>query len=282
MKTKERRERLQNKGFTLIELIVTIAIIAIFSGVVLTFISTGSNIYRSTSSSAKVQMETQETFDQIEDLIIDVNRSLYYANGSGDSLGAEIKNDIKQSGEAKSTGDKTFIICNEYKNGTGNSQYICDVLDWDKDDATIYYSQKEYKAASSSAGNETSVESLMAAEDDTEEENAVDAGASESETKAKDLKMKVDRSVLATGILDFRADVSKVESDKIVRFQLSTLTGPREIVSLHSVSLRNTVEVKKPADVTPGKYKVVVYAYYTYKYNYWNLATSNVYSLIIQ
>ena len=58
----------------------------------------------------------------------------------------------------------------------------------------------------------------MAAEDDTEEENAVDAGASESETKAKDLKMKVDRSVLATGILDSRADVSKVESDKIVRF----------------------------------------------------------------
>lgn len=247
MKTKERRERLQNKGFTLIELIVTIAIIAIFSGVVLTFISTGSNTYRSTSSSAKVQMETQETFDQIEELIIDVNRSLYYANGSGDSLGAEIKNDIKQSGGANSTGDKTFIICNEYKNGTGNSQYICDVLDWDKDDATIYYSQKEYKAASSSAGNETSVESLMAAEDDTEE-NAVDAGASESETKAKDLKMKVDRSVLATGILDFRADVSKVESDKIVRFQLSTQNGTKEIETLHSVSLRNTVEVKKPAD----------------------------------
>lgn len=248
MKTKERRKRLQNKGFTLIELIVTIAIIAIFSGVVLTFISTGSNTYRSTSSSAKVQMETQETFDQIEELIIDVNRSLYYANGSGDSLGAEIKNDIKQSGGADSTGDKTFIICNEYKNGTGSSQYICDVLDWDKDDATIYYSQKEFKAASSSAENETSVESLMAAEDDTEEENAVDAGASESDTKAKDLKTKVDRSVLATGILDFRADVSKVESDKIVRFQLSTQNGTKEIETLHSVSLRNAVEVKKPAD----------------------------------
>ena len=248
MKTKERRERLQNKGFTLIELIVTIAIIAIFSGVVLTFISTGSNTYRSTSSSAKVQMETQETFDQIEELIIDVNRSLYYANGSGDSLGAEIRNDIKQSGGANSTGDKTFIICNEYKNGTGSSQYICDVLDWDRDDATIYYSQKEFEAASSSAESETSVEALMAAEDDTEEENAADAGASESETKAKDLKTKVDRSVLATGILDFRADVSKVESDKLVRFQLSTQNGTKEIETLHSVSLRNTVEVKKPAD----------------------------------
>ena len=52
-----------NRGLTLIELIITVAIIAIFSGVVLTFITTGSNTYRSTSSSAKVQMETQELID---------------------------------------------------------------------------------------------------------------------------------------------------------------------------------------------------------------------------
>lgn len=248
MKTEKRIQKLHNEGFTLIELIVTIAIIAIFSGVVLTFVTTGSNTYRSTSSNAKVQMEAQETFDQIEELIIDVNRSLYYANGSGDSLGAEIKNDIKQSGEGNSTGNKTFIICNEYKTATESSQYICDVLDWDKEDETIYYSQREYKAASSSSGNETSVEALLAASDDTEEENAVEVGDTESKTKATDLKTKVERSVLATGILDFRADVSKVESDKIVRFQLSTANGTKEIETLHSISLRNTVEVKKPDD----------------------------------
>lgn len=95
MKTKDLikkgKRKAYNKGFTLIELIVTVAIIAIFSGVVLTFVTTGSNTYRSTSSSAKVQMETQETFDQIEELIIDVNRSMYYANGSGSSIGSEIK-----------------------------------------------------------------------------------------------------------------------------------------------------------------------------------------------
>ena len=91
MKTKDLikkgKRKAYNKGFTLIELIVTVAIIAIFSGVVLTFVTTGSNTYRSTSSSAKVQMETQETFDQIEELIIDVNRSMYYANGNGSSIG---------------------------------------------------------------------------------------------------------------------------------------------------------------------------------------------------
>ena len=120
----------QNKGFTLIEMIVTVAIIAIFSGVVVTFIGTGSGVYRNTSSNSKVQMETQETFDKIEDLIIDANRSLYYANGSDSEIGAEIRNDIKEKGGINSTGNKTFIACNEYENGDGSSQYIYDVLDW--------------------------------------------------------------------------------------------------------------------------------------------------------
>lgn len=86
MKTKGKAWKLKNKGFTLIEMIVTVAIIAIFSGVVVTFIGTGSGVYRNTSSNSKVQMETQETFDKIEDLIIDANRSLYYANGSGSNI----------------------------------------------------------------------------------------------------------------------------------------------------------------------------------------------------
>ena len=239
-----------NRGLTLIELIITVAIIAIFSGVVLTFITTGSNTYRSTSSSAKVQMETQELIDRMEDMIIDTNRSLYYANGTGENIGSAIKNDIKQSGTGNSDGNKTFIVCNEYKNNDGNtSQYICDVIDWDKEDATVYYSQREYTASSSSDG---------AGKDDTEtagfSEDEGDAAVfsldeeDDGEQNVRNARTKVKRSVLATGILDFRADLTRVESDNIVRFQLSTENGKKEIETLHSVSLRNKVKVKKPAD----------------------------------
>lgn len=239
-----------NRGLTLIELIITVAIIAIFSGVVLTFITTGSNTYRSTSSSAKVQMETQELIDRMEDMIIDTNRSLYYANGTGENIGSVIKNDIKQSGTGNSDGNKTFIVCNEYKNNDGNtSQYICDVIDWDKEDATVYYSQREYTASSSSDG---------AGKDDTETAAfSVDEGDAavfsldeedDGEQNVSNARTKVKRSVLATGILDFRADLTRVESDNIVRFQLSTENGKKEIETLHSVSLRNKVKVKKPAD----------------------------------
>ena len=239
-----------NRGLTLIELIITVAIIAIFSGVVLTFITTGSNTYRSTSSSAKVQMETQELIDRMEDMIIDTNRSLYYANGTGENIGSAIKNDIKQSGTGNSDGNKTFIVCNEYKNNDGNtSQYICDVIDWDKEDATVYYSQREYTASSSSDGagkDDTETAAFSADEGDAavfslDEED-------DGEQNVRNARTKVKRSVLATGILDFRADLTRVESDNIVRFQLSTENGKKEIETLHSVSLRNKVKVKKPAD----------------------------------
>lgn len=249
MKTKERAWKLKNKGFTLIEMIVTVAIIAIFSGVVLTFISTGSGVYRNTFSNSKVQMETQETFDKIEDLIIDANRSLYYANGSGSNIGTEIQNDIKEKGSTNSTGNKTFISCNEYENNDGTSQYIYDVLDWQSSDGKIYYSRREYTAQSSSNNSEngdqngTDIQSFS----DESEENAVSDG-SDTPVKARNAKILVERSVLASGILDFRADVSKVKSDKIVRFQLSTENGKKQIQTLHSVSIRNNVDLKKPAD----------------------------------
>lgn len=249
MKTKGRAWKLKNKGFTLIEMIVTVAIIAIFSGVVLTFISTGSGVYRNTFSNSKVQMETQETFDKIEDLIIDANRSLYYANGSGSNIGTEIQNDIKEKGGINSTGSKTFISCNEYENNDGTSQYIYDVLDWQASDGKIYYSRREYTAQSSSdnSENEDQNDTDIQALSDESEENAISDG-SDTPVKAKNAKILVERSVLASGILDFRADVSKVKSDKIVRFQLSTKNGNKQIQTLHSVSLRNNVDLKKPAD----------------------------------
>ncbi len=239
-----------NRGLTLIELIITVAIIAIFSGVVLTFITTGSNTYRSTSSSAKVQMETQELVDRMEDMIIDTNRSLYYANGTGENIGSAIKNDIKQSGDGNSDGNKTFIVCNEYKNNDGNtSQYICDVIDWDKEDATVYYSQREYTATSSSDDSGKNDTETAAFSEDEGDVSAFSPDEEDSgEQNVRNARTKVNRSVLATGILDFRADVTKVESDNIVCFQLSTENGKKEIETLHSVSLRNKVKVKKPAD----------------------------------
>ena len=106
-------------------MIVTVAIIAIFSGVVVTFIGTGSSVYRSTSSSSKVQMETQETFDKIEDLIIDANRSLYYAYGSGSEIGAQITNDIKEKGGTELTVQRIRPLLHVMNMRTAMEKPVC-------------------------------------------------------------------------------------------------------------------------------------------------------------
>ena len=112
MRNHSRKHRLNNSGLTLIELIVAIAIIAIFSGVVLTYITSSSNFYRNTSSNSKVQMETQETFDKIEDMIINANRGIYYGYGRNNPITYD---DIKSNNKVNSTQDKIFAVYESQK-----------------------------------------------------------------------------------------------------------------------------------------------------------------------
>lgn len=251
----ERKKQQKNRGFTLVEMIVTVAIIAIFSGVVLTAVTVGSNLYRNVSSNTKVQVDTQQLLDDMENLIIDANRSVYYANGSGNAIGSAISDDI----DSDAAGDKTFLVCNEYENGDGTSRYIVDVLDWVQADEKIWYSQRQFTADSSDDENADSDEPADAdaaegenglAVQSADDENGLEDGSDTAAAfkNVKDGKELVSRSVYAEGIKNFRADVSEVTSDRIVRFQLTTENHGKEINTLHTVNLRNRIQVMKPGD----------------------------------
>ena len=264
----EIRKGIQNNaGFTLIEMIVTVAIIAIFSGVVVTLIGTGSNLFRDVSGNTKSQIDAQETLNAIEDLIIDANRSVYYAYGSGTAMGEQIRSDIDDSNAAS----KTFITCNEYENGDGTSRYVFDVLDWVGSEGKLYYSQRQYTKASSSTEekdengsgenpesqqnrnesgisgeNAENTDIAIAAESD--EENQTGTISGNSSDIARDSKELIERSVFAEGIENFTADVTKVESERIVRFRLTTENNGKKVKTLHTVNLRNRIQVLKPDD----------------------------------
>lgn len=256
-----------NAGFTLIEMIVTVAIIAIFSGVVVTLIGTGSNLFRGVSGNTKSQIDAQETLNAIEDLIIDANRSVYYAYGSGTDMGEQIRSDIDDSNAAS----KTFITCNEYENGDGTSRYVFDVLDWVGSEGKLYYSQRQYTKASSSTEekdengsgenpesqqiknergtsgeNAENIDIAVAAEGDEENQTGIISGNG-SDT-ARDSKELIKCSVFAEGIENFTADVTKVESERIVRFRLTTENNGKKVKTLHTVNLRNGIQVLKPDD----------------------------------
>ena len=75
-------------------------------------------------------METQEVVDRMEDLIIDANRSVYYANGTGAAMGSAISDDIDG---ADSTAIKHLLSATNTKTAMAKTTVIfSDVIDWSK------------------------------------------------------------------------------------------------------------------------------------------------------
>lgn len=277
----------KNKGFTLIELIVTIAIIAIFSGVVLTVVGTGVHSYRTTSSNTKVQMETQDVMDQIQNIIIDVNRSVYYTYGDAmnSSVGDLVSNDIDSNGEASGTAmSKTFMACSGKESsdsaGSGDREYdySCDVIMWNKQEQKLYYACRTWKGTESvknkttddsgtdengtptvnessangvSAGTGSETEVLDITDSDMEVADATYDGENMGtavSTRTSEIQNKVDKTVLAENITDFRVDVSKAVSERIIRFQFTADVNGKETTTVHTVNLRNQIQISKPED----------------------------------
>lgn len=250
----------KNRGFTLIELIVTVAIMAIFSGVVLSMIGTGANSYRKTSSTAKAQMETQDVMDQIQNMIIDVNRSVYYSYGKGinEGYGDEIRNDIDSGDSSQS---KTFFACSatELDAEQQKYSYSCDIIEWDSDEQKLYYGCRVWEGVetettddSTNDGTESqsaegfSDNAAVVSDDSTDEDTSGTTIVKSKRTS--DTTTKVKKTLLAEDITNFCVDVSKAQNDRIVRFQFTTNKKGKEITTLHTVNLRNQVQISKPGD----------------------------------
>lgn len=142
--------REDNRGLTLIELIVTVAIGMVFSGVILTFVAGAAKSYRHTSGGAQSQMDMQDALDSLEDLTMNANVSLYYTKGVNRAAmpGEPIENNrdithpIMQS--------KTFFIG---RAEDGKMFYY--LIIWSKDDKTLYYYQDSLGATSGTGGHGT-------------------------------------------------------------------------------------------------------------------------------
>ena len=203
MRTEQERQQ-KNGGFTLVEMIVAVAITAVFSAVVLTAVAAGSRLYRSISGSTRVQMDTQELTDSVEKLIVNAGESIYYAYGSGKSPGASISDDI----DGSTDGDRTLLLCSMQKNKGGADIRVVDVLDWRESEQKLYYSRQEITAAG--------------------------------------INMLTEPSVYGEGVREFHVDVSRADSDGIIRFQLITETLGKKLRTLHTVDLRNPVKIMLP------------------------------------
>ena len=66
--------------------------------------------------------------------------------------------------------------------------------------------------------------------------------------RTTEVTTKVEKTLIAEDITSFCVDVSKAQTDRIVRFQFTTNKKGKEITTIHTVNLRNQVQIGKPGD----------------------------------
>ena len=71
-----------NKGLSLVELIIAIAILAIAGITIFGFVSNTSNAYSRASKDIKLQYEQQMAVNQIRDMVVESDRGVYFDSAS--------------------------------------------------------------------------------------------------------------------------------------------------------------------------------------------------------
>lgn len=79
-----------NRGVTLMEMVVSVAIIGIFGAVVAGFVTSGANFYRKSADTVQVQSDMQNTMDTVENQIMNASEGIGYTdNGDARVLTAQ-------------------------------------------------------------------------------------------------------------------------------------------------------------------------------------------------
>ncbi len=124
--------RKDHKGFTLVELIIAIAILAIVTLAVCGFIVVGSRSYTSANTDIMLQQEAQLALNQISDVIIDTTDSINYGNGT------ELV--LKDSEFSSEPDEKILVVVNKKGSNNDNDSYR---FEWSKDSETIYFNTSD-------------------------------------------------------------------------------------------------------------------------------------------
>ena len=75
--------RKDNRGLSLLELVVSIAILGMVSAILVSFMSTGSAMFKRVSTDVSLQMQSQMLATQLTEYIIDCNESIEFSGGQG-------------------------------------------------------------------------------------------------------------------------------------------------------------------------------------------------------
>lgn len=200
--------RKNHKGFTIVELIIAVAIFAVVTLAVCSFVMVASRSYTLANTDIMLQQEAQLALNQISDIMIDTTDSINYNVGTLDGLKPVLK-DSEYGGEAT---DKNLMIVNrlDADSGNDNPSYW---FYWSKADETIYFSE---------------VDGITAAATDDEIQRLF-AGA------------ELNKAVLTEHVSDLSIDLSRFEEDRVVMISMTFGNGGREYSTYNNVTVRNRI-----------------------------------------
>lgn len=237
LREKGRTMRKDQRGFTIVELLIAVAILAIVVASVCSFILVGSRSYASANSDISVQQEAQLALNQMSDVLIDTTRSVNYVgyDASGSPVLALKDSEFGFEPVAKSlimyngapvvttttNPDGTTTTATTIEEGNGNKHYH---FYWDKNDETLYYFE------------------LPVQPDDVDAENNINVRFPAFGDPGW--------VVLAEHVTKFEVDLTQVEEKRVVQLNLTFVNGKREYNTSNNVTIRNKVAVND-AEIGP-------------------------------
>lgn len=249
------RMRKNQEGFTIVELLIAVAILSIVVAAVCGFILVGSRSYAAGNSDISIQQEAQLALNQMSDVLIDTTRSVTYTGF--DAAGTTSEKALKDAEFSFTPENKSLLMVNGVVEetapaapggtpsktvdpGNGNKHYH---FYWSKQDETLYYAELDVQ---STDVDTPTVASSFPSFDPTDP-NWV---------------------VLAGHVTDFSVDLSQVEEKRVVQLALTFVDGTKEYVTSNNVTIRNKVAVndaeldpvnkKKTLSVTPRDSGVII------------------------
>lgn len=232
--------RKDNRGLTLIELIVTVAIGMIFSGVILTFIAGAAKSYRRTSGGAQSQIEMQDALDQLDNLTISTNLSLYYVKGINKNTvsGEKVENDSDIDTPLEQSKTLFFGTLDE----DGIKSYYSVI--WNAEKKVLYYFPQSIGQQSGTGTGGTGTGGTGTGGTGT---GGTGTGGTGTGTGGTSGSSSIGtEQALAENVTQFAVNIHHAADQHIVRFKIVTEVNGREIEKTETVTLRNDVVIAAP------------------------------------
>lgn len=239
-----RRIRKNNQGLTLVELLVTFAILLIVMGSIITFLVTTTTLFKSSSTETNIQNEAQLASNRIHDMLISASAGVtyYYVDGSSGN-----KSQVYQDPASGTASAKALYIYNWEDNpAAGASEYGKKVMIY----CIIFNPAKEeldyiaYNYSTDSSGNIVEVD------------------------PAGDASRADETNILSKYVTDFSVKLYNASTGAVntllknqVYYKITFSLNGKNYTTENTVTLRNNVEINRNLSdvaVTPAELKSTV------------------------